>query len=239
MANADAIYERRFKYVVSVLPPATEYMQRFLEMARKLTPQPNTVAIIAVGSAFGILVAEGAQDHATRLGYQVVYSAKYPPHGRDIAVIPKEVKATNPDVLVASSYFEEAVLIVKQAKQLKFCPKMLALTLGPEFPDFAKSLGKDAVRTAFGTIEPETFWARLPGTTKVRTSRARRERYRSRAGKSSASTPRICARRPRSIGCPAGAGASRGGIRFETRCVRPARRAHLVAVHVYAASTSW
>jgi len=78
MANADAIYERRFKYVASVLPPATAYMKRFLEMARKFTPQPNTVAILAVGSAFGI------------------------------------------------------------------CPKMLALTLGPEFPDFAKSLGKDA-----------------------------------------------------------------------------------------------
>src|SRR5262252_5529898 len=76
MANAEAIYERHFKYVVSVLPPATAYMKRFLEMARKLTPRPNTVAIIAVGSAFGILVAEGAQDHATRLGYQVVYSAK-------------------------------------------------------------------------------------------------------------------------------------------------------------------
>src|SRR5262252_6468887 len=144
MANADAIYERRFKYVVSVLPPATEYMKRFLEMARKLTPPPKTVAIMAVGSAFGILVAEGAQVHATRLGYQVVYSEKYPPQTTDVSGFLKQVRAKNPDVLVASSYFEEAVLIIKQAKQLKLCPKMLALTLGPEFPDFAKSLGKDA-----------------------------------------------------------------------------------------------
>src|SRR5262249_39949400 len=74
----------------------------------------------------------------------VVYSEKYPPQTTDVSALLKQVKAANPDVLVASSYFEEAVLIVKQAKQLKLCPKMLALPLGPEFPDFVKSLGKDA-----------------------------------------------------------------------------------------------
>ena len=44
-ANADAIYERRFKYIVSVLPPASSYMKLFLEMASKLTPRPKTVAM--------------------------------------------------------------------------------------------------------------------------------------------------------------------------------------------------
>ena len=79
-----------------------------------------------------------------RLGYRVVHVAKYPPQGTDVSAVLKQVKAANPDVLVASSYFENAVLIVRQAKQMNFCPKMLSFTLGPELPDFAKSLGKDA-----------------------------------------------------------------------------------------------
>jgi len=33
-------------------------------------------AIVAFGSAFGILVADGALDHPTRLGYEIVYFAK-------------------------------------------------------------------------------------------------------------------------------------------------------------------
>src|SRR2546425_2358939 len=144
LANADAIYERRFKYVISVLPPATTYMKFFLEMASKLKPRPKTVAIMAVGSAFGTLTAEGALDHATRLGYEVVYFAKYSPEADNVSAFLTQVKAKNPDVLVASSYFEEAVLIVRQSKRLKFCPKMLALTIGPAIPEFAKSLGKDA-----------------------------------------------------------------------------------------------
>ncbi len=143
-ANANAIYDRRFKYIISVLPPATTYMKLFLEMASKLNPRPKTVAIMALGSAFGILVAEGAADHATRLGYKVVYFEKYPPGTDDVSAFLTRVKAKNPDVLVVSSYFEGALLIVRQSKQLKFCPKMLALTIGPEIPEFAKSLGKDA-----------------------------------------------------------------------------------------------
>ena len=142
-ANASAIYDRRFKYIVSVLPPATEYMKVFLEMASKLNPRPKTVAIMALGSPFGILVAEGVADHATRLGYEIVYFEKYPPETNDISAFLTRVKAKNPDVLVVSSYFEKALLIVRQSKQLKFCPKMLALTIGPEISDFAKSLGKD------------------------------------------------------------------------------------------------
>src|SRR5262245_35533804 len=143
-ANADAIYERRFKYVVSVLPPASSYMKLFLEMASKLTPRPKTVAIMAVGQPFGVLASDGARDHAERLGYEVVYFEKYPPLAGDLSMFLTQVKAKNPDVLVASSFLQEALLIVKQSKQLKFCPKMLALTVGPEIPDFAASLGKDA-----------------------------------------------------------------------------------------------
>jgi branched-chain amino acid transport system substrate-binding protein len=143
-ANADAIYERRFKYVISVLPPASTYMNVFLEMASQLKPRPKTVAILAVGSAFGIQVAQGALDHAIRLGYEVLYFEKYHPGGKALATVLTQVKAKNPDVLVASSYFEEALLMVRQSKALKFCPKILAFTIGPDIPEFAKALGKDA-----------------------------------------------------------------------------------------------
>jgi len=143
-ANADAIYERGFKYVISVLPPATAYMKMTLEMAGKLQPRPKTVAIMALNNPFGILAAEGARNHAKANGFDVVYFEKYPAQASDVSPFLTQIKAKNPDILVASGFFQESLLIVKQSKELKFCPKMIALTVGPDVPDFTKSLGKDA-----------------------------------------------------------------------------------------------
>ena len=144
LANSDAIYGRGFSYVFSVLPPATKYMKLLLDMGTKLQPRPKTVAILALNNAFGLLAAQGAQDHAKAVGYDVVYSEKYPERSSDVSAFLTQVKAKNPDMVIASSLFQDALLITKQAKELKLCPKVLAFTVGPALPDFAKSLGKDA-----------------------------------------------------------------------------------------------
>ncbi len=144
LANSDAIYDRGFKYVFSVLPPATKYMRLLLEMGTKLDPRPKTVAILALNNPFGLLVAQGAQDQAKALGYEVVYYDKYPAQSADVSAFLTQIKGKNPDVIIASSFFQEALLITKQSKELKLCPKILAFTVGPALPDFAKSLGKDA-----------------------------------------------------------------------------------------------
>lgn len=143
LANSDAIYERGFKYVFSVLPPATKYMKLLLDMAARLDPKPRTVAIMALNNPFGLLAAQGAQDHAKAIGFDVVYSEKYPAQSNDVSAFLTQIKAKNPDIVIASSFFQDALLITKQAKELRLCPKILAFTVGPALPDFAKSLGKD------------------------------------------------------------------------------------------------
>jgi branched-chain amino acid transport system substrate-binding protein len=144
MANSDAIYDRGFKYVFSVLPPASRYMKLFLEMGTTLEPRPKTLAILAINNPFGLLVAQGAREQAQGLGYDVVYFEKYPAQSTDLSAFLTQIKAKNPDVVVASSFFQEALLLTKQAKELRVCPKMLAFTVGPALPDFITSLGKDA-----------------------------------------------------------------------------------------------
>lgn len=144
LANSDAIYERGFKYVFSVLPPATRYMKLLLEMGTKLEPRPRTLAVLALNNPFGLLVARGTEEQARALGYEIVYSEKYPAQSTDLSAFLTQIKARNPDVVIASSFFQEALLITKQAKELRLCPKMLAFTVGPALPDFVRSLGKDA-----------------------------------------------------------------------------------------------
>lgn len=143
-ANSDPIYERGFKYVFSILPPATSYFRVVLEMGSKFQPRPKTVAILAGNQAFTLLAAKGAEEHAKRLGYDVVYHDKFPAPATDLSAFLTQIKAKNPDMIIVAGFFQEALLATKQAKELKLCPKLLAMSVGPEIPDFPKNLGKDA-----------------------------------------------------------------------------------------------
>jgi len=143
-ANSDPIYERGFKYVFSVLPPATSYFKALMDMAAAVNPRPKTVAILAGNQAFTLLLAKGTEDHAKRLGLEVVYSDKYPAPATDLSAFLTQIKAKNPDWIIGGTFFQEALLATKQAKELKLCPKLLAFSVGPEIPDFTKNLAKDA-----------------------------------------------------------------------------------------------
>ncbi len=143
-ANADAIYERGYKYVFSILPPASTYLRGVLDMAATLNPKPTRVAIMIRDDPFGIAAGEGAAAYAKAKGLDIVFQEKYPANATDVSSILTKVRGTNPDMLLASTLFQDSVLITKQAKDLQFAPKLMAFTAGPALPDFISSLAKDA-----------------------------------------------------------------------------------------------
>jgi branched-chain amino acid transport system substrate-binding protein len=142
-ANADAIYERGYKYVFSVLPAASTYLRGVIDMAGTLSPKPEKVAVMIRDDPFGIAAGDGAVKYAKEKGFDVVFSAKYPANATDVSSILTSVQSANPDILLASTLFEDSALITRQAKDLQFAPKLMAFTAGPALPDFAKSLGAD------------------------------------------------------------------------------------------------
>ncbi len=146
-ANSDSIYDGRLKYVFSVLPPASAYFRAVLDTAKGLNPRPKTVALLAGNQAFTLLAAQGAADHAKANGFEVVYNDKYPAPATDLSVFLTQIKAKSPDIVIVASFFQEGLLATKQMKELKLCPKMAAFSVGPEIPDWAKNLGKDAEYT--------------------------------------------------------------------------------------------
>lgn len=144
LANATNIYTQGYKYVFSILPPATRYLVYVLDMAVTLDPKPTTVALMARDDPFGISVAEGVKKHAEELGLKVVYYEKFPKNTTDVSALLTQVKELNPDILIATTLYQDAILITKQAKELKVCPKILSYSVGTAIPDFTKELGPDA-----------------------------------------------------------------------------------------------
>lgn len=143
-ANADTIYERGYRYIFSILPPASTYLRGLIDMAAAATPRPTRVAIMIRDDPFGIAAGEGAARYAEQRGFQVVFKERYPANATDVSSILTQVKALNPEVFLATTLFQDALLITKQAKELQFAPRIMGFTAGPAIPDFVRSLGADA-----------------------------------------------------------------------------------------------
>jgi len=145
LANGADVYRQGYKYVFSILPPAGNYLRLLIEMAAtQLEPKPKTCVVLALDDPFGRSCAEGIKKYAEEAGFEVLLYEKYPSDAKDLSSLLTKVKALEPDMILASSLFAQAMLITRQAKELNVCADLMGFTVGPNFPEFINSLGKDA-----------------------------------------------------------------------------------------------
>lgn len=142
--DSDALYERGYKYIYSVLPIASRDMIPMVDLVGTQSPKPASIAIIASNSPYPLMCAKGLNEYSKQVGLNVVMYEQFPEETSDLSSLLSVIKTKNPDLLFETGYFEHSVLITKQLKDLRFTPKALAFSVGPQLPDFAKSLGKDA-----------------------------------------------------------------------------------------------
>jgi branched-chain amino acid transport system substrate-binding protein len=146
---ARSIFARGFHYIFGVLSPASEYAKVMLEAALALPRPPQTVAIIYANDAFSKEVAAAARDYATRHKLKVVYYQEYPANATDLTGVLTGLKTagprhTVPDMILGSGHENEAVVTMKQCRQLAINAKLYGFTVGPPTPDFVTALGRDA-----------------------------------------------------------------------------------------------
>lgn len=142
--DSDELYNRGYKYIYSVLPIASRDMIPMVDLVRGQTPKPNSIAIIASNSPYPLMCAKGLNEYAKQGGMDVVMYEQFPEETSDLSSLLSLIKTKNPDLLFETGYFEHSVLITRQLKDQRFTPKALAFSVGPQLPDFTKSLGKDA-----------------------------------------------------------------------------------------------
>ncbi|GAB4113353.1 MAG: amino acid ABC transporter substrate-binding protein [Candidatus Caldatribacteriota bacterium] len=143
-ANAVNIYERGYKYVFSILPPAPMLMAPIAYMMDEmLDPKPKTVAIIVANDLFPLSCGEGFRDKCKELGFEVVLFEKYPAGATDISALLTKVKALNPDVLGVAGYTADSLMAIRQCKELDLNPKLYAFSVGVMVPAFLNEMGAD------------------------------------------------------------------------------------------------
>ena len=162
--SAEKIFSQGFQYTFAVLSPARRYLEGILEMALTRKPRPQTVAVATANDAFSVEVGQGAADYATAHHMTVVYNNKYPADTTDLSSIVSGIKAVNPDIILNGGHLDEALLLERTLKEQNVNAKAVGYSVGPDTPDFRKTLGKDADYVFGGTQwSPTAKYKGAPG----------------------------------------------------------------------------
>ncbi len=142
LASTTSIFKKGRKFVFMVQSPAEVYLEGLIDIAAKRGLK--TVAILSEDTIFPKATAQGTAELAKKRGLQVVLVETYGKGTTDFGALINRVRAANPDVIAAATYFEDAVSISRKLKELNINPKMFGVTVGGDLPKFHSTLGSTA-----------------------------------------------------------------------------------------------
>jgi branched-chain amino acid transport system substrate-binding protein len=146
---ADTITKRGFKYTFQVGAPASRYGRAAVDFTRDVLagklgkPAKDVrIALLWENRAFGKSVGDGVRAYAKDLGLTMVFDDSYDQFATDMTPIVQKLKDAKPDVLIAISFLNDAVLFQRKAKELNFdTPVMMGVSAGYSAPELKDSLG--------------------------------------------------------------------------------------------------
>ena len=155
---AEAIFDRGFDGLFGVLTVAGQYTHSGLDALAAVGARTLFVAS-AENVAFSISAAQGAVDHAATLGLEVLATDTYTLQQADVTALIQAAADLAPDVFIAGSNYQDALLIRRTAEEMGFRPPAMLLTIGPSSPDFVEELGAAAEGVLGPTQwEPSMTW---------------------------------------------------------------------------------
>lgn len=129
-ALVDELTERGWQYVFRLAPRASIHgssaVKFLLDMANKTRVEIKRIVIIHEDSIFGTYNAQGAQREAIKNGLEVAAVIPYPYDIADFSPILAQIRALNPDAIVAIPYFADGVLFAKQFAESGIKVKFIA-----------------------------------------------------------------------------------------------------------------
>ena len=142
LAATTSIFRKGRKYIFMVISPADVYLEGLIDTAAKRGLK--TVAIVNEDTLFSKAAADGAAELAKKKGMQVVLKEAYPKGNTDFSALLTKIKALNADVIAGATYFDDAVALTRQMRELDVNPKMYGVTVGGDLPEFYDTLKKNA-----------------------------------------------------------------------------------------------
>ncbi len=105
-----------------------------------LSPRPKAIAIAYEDGIYGTTSRDYAVKYLKEKGFSIVFDERFKSGSSDFTPMLTKIKKTNPDVFYWVAYAGDTTLLMKQAKELDFNPKLF-LSVAINFPQYKASLG--------------------------------------------------------------------------------------------------
>jgi branched-chain amino acid transport system substrate-binding protein len=172
-AAKEEITKQGYKYVFRLNAPAHQYAQSLLDAALALG-KPKSVAFIYESTDFGNSVSAAGKAYAQQKGLQIVADEAYQKGAADYRSTLTKMKAANPDLVFMVSYVADAILLMRQSREVGLKPQAF-LGGGAGFDTAQFESEKDISTNVFSVTQwtPESS----PGATEFA------DRYKAKYGK--------------------------------------------------------
>jgi branched-chain amino acid transport system substrate-binding protein len=165
---AEIITRRGFKYTFQVGAPARKYGQAAVDFALedlatrlKKSATELKIALLWENRAFGKSVGDGIRAYTQAKGIKLAYDEGYDQTATDMTPIVQKLKDVAPDVLIAISFPNDAILFQRKAREIDFyVPGFIGVSAGYSNPDLRDSIG-DAVAGIFVADFPPKVNAKM------------------------------------------------------------------------------
>ncbi len=146
---AEIITRRGFKHTFQVGAPARKYGQAAVDfviedVAKRLKKPASDLrlALLWENRAFGKSVGDGIRAYTGIKKIKLVYDEGYDQFATDMTPIVQKLKDEKPDVLIAISFPNDAILFQRKAKELDFnVAAFIGVSAGYSSPDLRNSIG--------------------------------------------------------------------------------------------------
>ena len=138
-------YDNVFRLHCSAKSFGTEVARIANDMAKQYDLNNARIALVSMNNDFGLGIAESCTTYADTNGMNIVADIQYSSDTQDATDIVLKLIDAQPDVVIATSYINDAILITKKCKELGFIPSLwLGVGSGYGLADYQKALGEDA-----------------------------------------------------------------------------------------------
>lgn len=137
---SDKIFQQGFRYVVQTIGPGSRYHVGTLNMIKKLDPAAKRVALAYKDDEFARSVMDGAEEHAGKIGFEIVFKRTYPKDVSDLTPLLSDLKASRPDIVIGGGHLADGQLFTQQMADLGINPKALSLIAAVTLPAFQEAL---------------------------------------------------------------------------------------------------
>jgi branched-chain amino acid transport system substrate-binding protein len=160
---AEIITRRGFKHTFQVGAPARLYSQAAVDfvvddLAKRLNKPLSDIriALLWENRAFGKSVGDGVRTYSETKKIKLVYDEGYDQFATDMTPIVQKLKDAKPDILIAVSFPNDAILFQRKAREIDFnVAAFIGVSAGYSSPDLRNSIGDSVVGLFVSDFPPK------------------------------------------------------------------------------------